>query len=102
MNPKQPHSDPVQTDESRVTTERLVRDLAKAMDIYIGDARMCVKLLFDILRDHMINGRVVTVNKFGSFRGKRVESRIETVDGKTTVTRGVKAKFEPSKRCFYG
>ena len=102
MNPKQPHSDPVPTDERKITTERLVRDLAKAMDIHLCDSRMCVRLLFDILRDHMVNGRVVTIKNFGSFSSQRIESRIITVDGKTTVTRGVKAKFEPSKRCFYG
>ena len=88
--------------EIKVTTDQLVRDLAKAMDIHLCDAKLCVKLLFEILRDHMVNGRVVTIKNFGSFSGQRIESRIETVDGKTTVTRGVKAKFEPSKRCFYG
>ena len=86
----------------KVPTDQIVRELAKAMDIHICDSKVCVKLLFDILRDHMVNGRVVTIKNFGSFSGQRIESRIETVDGKTTVTRGVKAKFEPSKRCFYG
>lgn len=84
-----------------VPTDQLVRELAKAMDIHIGDARLCVKLLFEILRDHVVSGRVVKVNNFGSFSGQRIESRIITVDGVTTVKRAFKAKFEPSKKGFY-
>lgn len=87
--------------EIKVTTDQFARDLAKAMDIHICDAKMCVKLLFEILRDHVVSGRVVKINNFGSFSGKLIESHIITVDGVTTVKRAFKAKFEPSKRGFY-
>lgn len=87
--------------EFTVTTDQLSRDLARAMDIHIGDAKMCVKFLFEIMRDHVVSGRVVKVNNFGSFSGHRIESHIITVDGVTTVKRAFKAKFEPSKKGFY-
>lgn len=92
---------PMLPSEIKVTTDQLVRELAKAMDIHIGDAKLCVKLLFEILRDHVVSGRVVKVNNFGSFSGQRIESRIITVDGVTTVKRAFNVKFKPSKRGFY-
>lgn len=84
-----------------VPTDQIVRELAKAMDIHICDSKVCVKLLFEIVRDHMMSGSVVRINGFGSFSGQRIESRLITVDGVTTVKKGVRAKFTPSSKSFY-
>lgn len=86
----------------RVSRDEIVRQLAEAMDIHLCDSKACVKHLFDILRDHMMHGRTVVIPRFGSFRGQRVESRVTTVDGKTTVKKGVRARFESNRISFYG